>query len=134
MAILLMPLASGWKPTHLISIFSLPTSVLSPPDSSTLTAFIDVNTNVADVRQMVSSHPCLSAEVIICLIIYRARCTLTDLDRLVPLLQESISLNGSLKDRVTAASLHWGDENHIKNFEGNPPGVDDIKLFNFVAG
>ncbi len=71
--------------------------------------------------------------LIICLIIYRARCTLTDLDRLVPLLQESISLNGSLKDRVTAASLHWGDENHIKNFEINPPGIDDIKLFNIVS-
>ncbi len=38
---------SGWKPTHL-------TSVLSPPDGPTLTAFADVNTDVlrenTDVR------------------------------------------------------------------------------------
>ncbi len=39
---------SGWKPTHLTSVFSLQTSVLLPPDGTTLTAFTDVNTDVAD--------------------------------------------------------------------------------------
>ena len=53
----------------------------------------------------------------------RARVTLTDLDRLVPLLQESISLNPSLKDRVSARSLHWGDESHIGSFEEDPPDL-----------
>ncbi len=38
---------SGWKPTHLASVFSLQTSVLLPPDGTTLTAFTDVD---ADVR------------------------------------------------------------------------------------
>jgi hypothetical protein len=37
---------SGWKPTHLTFVFSLRTSVLLPPDGTTLTAFTDV----ADVR------------------------------------------------------------------------------------
>ena len=44
---------SGWKPTHLTSVFSLWTYVLSPPDGTMLTAFtyvnMDVNTDVADV-------------------------------------------------------------------------------------
>jgi hypothetical protein len=48
---------------------------------------------------------------------------LTDLDRLVPLLKESISLNGSLKDRVSARSLHWGDEAHIGSFKEDPPDL-----------
>jgi hypothetical protein len=38
---------SGWKPTYLTSVFSLWTSVLSPPDGTTLTALADVNTDVA---------------------------------------------------------------------------------------
>ncbi len=42
---------SGRKPTHhLTFVFSLQTSVLLPPDGTTLTAFTDVNTDVADVR------------------------------------------------------------------------------------
>ncbi len=40
---------SGWKPTHLTSVFSLWTTVLSLPDGTTLTAFTYVNTDVADV-------------------------------------------------------------------------------------
>jgi len=31
-----------WKPTHLTSVFSLQTSILSPPDGTTLMAFTDV--------------------------------------------------------------------------------------------
>jgi hypothetical protein len=38
---------SGWKPTYLTSIFSLRASVLSLPDGTMLTAFADVNTDVA---------------------------------------------------------------------------------------
>ncbi len=34
--------SSGWKPTHLTTVFSLQTSVLSPPDGTMLTAFTDV--------------------------------------------------------------------------------------------
>jgi hypothetical protein len=41
---------SGWKPTHLTSVFSLLTSVLLLPDSTMLTAFMDVNTDVAGIR------------------------------------------------------------------------------------
>ncbi len=42
--------SNGWKPMHLTSVFSLRTSVLSLPDGTMLTAFTDVNTDVADVR------------------------------------------------------------------------------------
>jgi hypothetical protein len=45
-----MFLTSGWKPTHLTSVFSLRTSILSLPDGTTLTAFTYVNTDVANVR------------------------------------------------------------------------------------
>ncbi len=38
---------SGWKPTHLTSVFALQTSVL-PPDGTTLKAFANVNTDVAE--------------------------------------------------------------------------------------
>ncbi len=50
----LINIYSGWKPTHLTSVFSLRASVPLPPDGTTLTAFTnvntDVNTVVADVR------------------------------------------------------------------------------------
>jgi hypothetical protein len=41
---------SGWKPTHLASVFSPWTSVLSLPDGTTLTAFTNVIMDVMDVR------------------------------------------------------------------------------------
>jgi hypothetical protein len=41
---------SGWKPTHLTSVFSLRTSILSLPDGTTLMPFTDVNMDVTDVR------------------------------------------------------------------------------------
>jgi len=37
---------SGWKPTHLTSVFALRTSILLP-DGTTLMAFADVSTDVA---------------------------------------------------------------------------------------
>jgi hypothetical protein len=39
-------LNSGWKPTHLTSVIAQRTSVLLP-GGTTLTAFVDVNTDVA---------------------------------------------------------------------------------------
>jgi hypothetical protein len=48
--IIAYPKISGFKPTHLTSVFSLRTSILSPPDGTMLTAFTDVITDVADVR------------------------------------------------------------------------------------
>jgi len=46
---ILQKISSGWKPTHLTSVFALQTSILLPelPDGTTLTAFADVNTDVA---------------------------------------------------------------------------------------
>jgi len=43
---ILQKISSGWKPTHLTSVFALQTSILLP-DGTTLTAFADVNTDVA---------------------------------------------------------------------------------------
>lgn len=48
---------------------------------------------------------------------------MTDLDRLVPLLNESISLNESLQHRVKAQALHWGDQDQIETFSKNPPDL-----------
>jgi hypothetical protein len=43
---ILQKISSGWKPTHLTSVFALLTSI-SLPDGTTLMAFADVNTDVA---------------------------------------------------------------------------------------
>jgi predicted nicotinamide N-methyase len=51
-----------------------------------------------------------------------ARCTLTDLDRLIPLLEESISLNDHI-DRIQARPLHWGDPDQVESFSKNPPDL-----------
>jgi len=47
------------------------------------------------------------------------------LDRLVPLLEETISLNEQIssENRLTAQALHWGDQEQIENFSGNPPDL-----------
>ena len=55
--------------------------------------------------------------------LFRATCTLTDLDRIVPLLDDSIALNESLKDRLSAKPLHWGDQEQIKWFETYHPDL-----------
>ena len=48
---------------------------------------------------------------------------MTDLDRLVPLLNETISLNKSLEHRLKAQALHWGDQDQIETFSKNPPDL-----------
>ncbi len=48
---------SGWKPTHLTSIFSLRTSVTSP-DGTMLTALVDVKYRCLQMLdRLVSTHP-----------------------------------------------------------------------------
>jgi hypothetical protein len=45
------------------------------------------------------------------------------LDRLVPLLEETVSLNEPLKDRLTARALHWGDPDQIRALSDPPPDL-----------
>lgn len=56
-----------------------------------------------------------------------ANCTITDLDRLVPLLEETVSLNDhifqSQKDRLKARPFHWGDNDQAQSFAPNPPDL-----------
>ena len=55
---------SGWKPTHLTSVFSLRTSVFSLPHGTTLTAFADVKYGCLQMLDgLVSTHPFVSDDL-----------------------------------------------------------------------
>ncbi len=53
-------LPSGWKLTHLTSVFSLQASIFTSPHGTTLTAFADVKYGCLQMLDgMVSTHPFL---------------------------------------------------------------------------
>jgi hypothetical protein len=48
---------SGWKPTHLTSLFSLQTSIFTSPHGTMLTAFADVKNRCLRMLDEVGFHP-----------------------------------------------------------------------------